>query len=75
MQSSEPSIVERMAATFYNLMRQIYVEQIWRQNEQQPTKTTELGHIRSAFSRISEALSSKYCLALLLLTHTITPFV
>ena len=82
MQSSEPSIVERVAATFYNLMRQIYVEQVWRQNEQQPTtnasqdrKKTELGHIRSAFSRISDALSSKHGLPLLLLTYTITLFV
>jgi hypothetical protein len=82
MQSSEPSIVERVAATFYNLMRQIYVEQVWRQNEQQPTtnpsqdrKKPELGHIRSAFSRISDALSSKYCLPLFLLTYTITLYV
>jgi len=58
MQRTEPSIVERVAATFYKLMRQIYVEQVWRQNEQPTTnpsqdrQKTELGHIRSAFSRI-----------------------
>jgi len=82
MQSSEPNIVERVAVTFYNLMRQIYVEQVWRQNEQQPMtkpsqdrKTAQLGHIRSAFSRISDALSSKHGLPLLLLTYTITLFV
>ena len=81
MQSTEPSIVGRVAATFYKLMRQIYVEQVWRQNEQSATnpsqdrKKTELGHIRSAFSRISDALSSKHGLPLLLLTYTITLFV
>jgi hypothetical protein len=81
MQSSEPSIVERVAATFYKLMRQTYVEQVWRQDEQPTTnpyqdrKKTELGHIRSIVSRISEALSSKHGLPLLLLTYTITLFV
>jgi hypothetical protein len=32
MQKSEPRFVERVIGTFYKVMRQIYVEQVWRKN-------------------------------------------
>ena len=32
MQSTELRMIEPVAETFYTLMRQIYVEQVWRQN-------------------------------------------
>jgi hypothetical protein len=63
MQSIDPHILEPVAETFYKLMRQIYVEQVWRQSEQSATnpsqdrQKTELGLIRSAFLALSNALS------------------
>jgi hypothetical protein len=63
MQSTEPRTIEPVAQTFYELMRQIYVEQVWRQNEQSAKnssgdqKKTELSHIRSAFLALSGARS------------------
>ena len=41
MQSTEPRTVEPMAAAFYKLMWQIYVEQVWRHNEQAPTNPSQ----------------------------------
>ena len=37
MHSTEPRIIKSVAATFYELMRQIYLEQVWRQNQQSAT--------------------------------------
>jgi hypothetical protein len=37
MHSTEPRIIKPVAATFYELMRQIYLEQVWRQNEESGT--------------------------------------
>jgi hypothetical protein len=34
MPKTEPNFLERVVETFYNVMRQIYVEQVWRQNGQ-----------------------------------------
>ena len=65
MHSTEPRILEPPEPppeTFYKLMRQIYVEQVWRQ-EQSATnssgdhKKTELSHIRSVFLALSGARS------------------
>jgi hypothetical protein len=59
MQSTEPRIIKRAAATFYELMRQIYVEQVWRQNEQSGTdpagdrRKTELHHNRAESPKLA----------------------
>jgi hypothetical protein len=37
MHSTEARIIKSVAATFYELMRQIYLEQVWRQNQQSAT--------------------------------------
>jgi hypothetical protein len=39
MQSTEPRIIEAVAEKFYELMRQIYVEQVWRRNGQSREST------------------------------------
>jgi hypothetical protein len=41
MHTTEPRIIRAVAATFYKLMRQIYLEQVWRQNE--PSGTNPAG--------------------------------
>jgi hypothetical protein len=37
IQSTEPRTIKPVAETFNKLMRQIYVEQVWRQNKQSGT--------------------------------------